>query len=83
MKKLTMSKILQGNSLLGLDVIAFDSNYNRLSVDETTTIQLYEELKKNSEFSSNPAQLIMNAHNNSLAALRDDSFISDGNLVLL
>jgi hypothetical protein len=49
LKKSTISKILQGNSLLGLDVIAFDSNYNRLDTSEATTTLLYEELKKNSE----------------------------------
>lgn len=47
LKKQTASKILQGNSLLGLDVIAYDSNYNRLDTKEATTIFLYEELKKN------------------------------------
>lgn len=36
--------------ILGLEVIAFDSNYNKLDPFETTTIVLYEELKKNSEF---------------------------------
>lgn len=36
--------------ILGLDVIAFDANYNKLDPFETTTIVLFEELKKNSEF---------------------------------
>ena len=53
LKKQTASKILQGNSLLGLDVIAYDSNYNRLNTSDATTIFLYEELKKNNSFKQN------------------------------
>jgi hypothetical protein len=41
---------------MGLDVIAFDANYNRLDTSETTTMLLYEELKKNSEFKINAMQ---------------------------
>jgi hypothetical protein len=53
LKKLTASKILQGNTLLGLDIIAYDSNYNRLDASEASTIFLYEELKKNSLYRNN------------------------------
>lgn len=36
-------------------MIAFDANYNKLDPFETTTIVLYEELKKNSEFKNQTA----------------------------
>jgi len=40
--------------LLDLDVIAFDSNYNRLDSSEETTVHLFEELKKNSDSKVQP-----------------------------
>lgn len=55
-KKSTANKILQGNSLLGLDVIAYDSNYNRLDTSEATTIFLFNELIKNSAPKGQPVQ---------------------------
>jgi hypothetical protein len=74
LKKSTVSKILQGNSLMGLDVIAFDSNYNRLDTSDTTTMLLFEELKKNSEFKINAMQPHILSHQNSLPShLRDET----------
>jgi hypothetical protein len=61
---------------MGLDVIAFDSNYNRLDTFEASTMLLYEELKKNSEFKINAAHPPHKLpHNNSLASnhLKDDT----------
>jgi hypothetical protein len=62
-------------SLLELDVIAFDSNYNRLDISDTATIVLYNELKRNSELKSNIAlqsHLINTSH---LATnIKDESF---------
>lgn len=42
--------------MLGLDVVAFDSNYNRLHSTNATTLFLYEELKKNSEINNHTLQ---------------------------
>ena len=55
-----MGKILQANSLLGLDVIAYDSNYNRLDPSEATTMFLFDELKKNNNFQIQIVQPVMN-----------------------
>ena len=47
--------------MLGLDIIAYDSNYNRLDTFETTTMFLYEELRKNNSFKM---QLLQSFTNN-------------------
>jgi hypothetical protein len=64
-------------SLLGLDVIAFDNNYNRLDTSETTTILLYEELKKNSEYKTQAFQPLI--HQASITSFFNDDHFNDGN----
>lgn len=76
LKKSTISKILLGNSLLGLDVIAFDSNYNRLGSCETSTIFLYEELKKNSDLRNQSTQ----SHIISQSSMLKDESLNESNL---
>ena len=68
-------------SLLGLDVIAYDLDYNRLDTSEATTIFLYEELKKNSHFKSQ-AQAPHSAPVNSIA-LNDDSIFDENRVRIL
>ena len=58
-------------------MIAFDSNYNRLDICDTSTISFYEELKKNSEFKSNIA---LQPHLISQNQIKDESF-NDANLL--
>ena len=72
-----------GKSLLGLDVIAFDANYNRLDTSETTTTRLFEELKKNSSRKTTTVlpQLLNQTSVASVAMLLDDQHIGDGHLV--
>jgi hypothetical protein len=67
-------------SLLGLDVIAYDSNYNRLNSSDATTIFLYEELKKNNNFKMNVYQ--PNPSVTNFKPLPDDSLI-DSNQVYI
>lgn len=70
-----MGKILQGNNILGLDVFAFDSNYNRLDSKEATTLFLYEELKKNNEISNLSLQSCSFYANSSKEEYANDSFL--------
>jgi hypothetical protein len=66
---------------LGLDVIAFDSNYNKLDPFETTTNNLYEELKKNSDLKNQSLQShIINQTSAANTSIREES-INDANLV--
>jgi hypothetical protein len=71
LKKSTADKILKGNHLLGLDVIAYDNHYNRLDATKSSTIYLFEELIKNTNLIKNSNTIIQNYHD--LNSLNDFS----------
>lgn len=62
-KRSNADKILRNNNMLGLDLIAFDSLYNRLDINNATTIDLYEELKSNNTLVKNQQKAIIQANN--------------------
>ena len=72
MKKSTADKILKGNHVLGLDVIAYDNHYNRLDATKSSTIYLFEELIKNTTLIRNSNTII---HNDS--GLINDSLLNE------
>jgi hypothetical protein len=71
LKKSTADKILKGNHLLGLDVIAYDNHYNRLDATKSSTIYLFEELIKNTNLIRNSNTIVQNYHD--LNSLNDFS----------
>lgn len=68
-------------SLLGLDVIAFDSNYNRLDSSDATTILLYEEIKKNSDYKNQSFQPHIISQSSMPPTIRDES-LNETSLVI-